>query len=257
MSSGSAPPPGGAAPPGSPPLDAHFPDLAAYVLGAMAGEEEAAFERHLRECLACRHELPGLRESLTTLDGVPPELLIDGPPENAELLVRRTVRRIRAQEPATPLTAPSHPTLTHARGLMLVAAAAVGVAFAVGGVIGRETAPAPVAEGPSTPGVTATATGPRGASTDARTGVSLAVEVTSLKGWVRLKATTAHNRPGERCHLFVVARDGSRMEVGSWLNAGAEKETTLDASALVDAADLSAVQVRTGDGDLLVSTKVV
>jgi hypothetical protein len=71
---------------------------------------------------------------------------------------------------------------------------------------------------------------------------------------VRVHAEVGGVAAGEQCRLYVVGRDGSRREAGSWLVAA--DETTVDGSALLDPAEVTAVQVETFAGRPLVSVPV-
>jgi anti-sigma factor RsiW len=251
--------------------DPHFPDLAVYALGAMTPEEEAAFERQLAGCPDCQEELPRLRATVGDLEEVPEELFVDGPPENAEFLIRGTLRRIAASEAAADedarLISPQRPVRPvqfggPSRRVWLVAAAAAVVLLALGGILGRQTAPAPIAQARPTPTVSAAPTpvaGTRNAtSVDPATGVRLTVKVVPAAGWVRVTAAAAGIKAGQRCFLMVVDRSGRKVTAGSWLvsEVGAREGTTLQGSAVVAPADVRAVQVETDAGDVLVSTEV-
>jgi hypothetical protein len=239
-----------------PSTDPHFEDLAVYALGAMTDDEATAFERQLADCPSCQEELPRMRASVEQLEDGPPELLIDGPPENAEFLVRGALRRI-----AAPIGVAPPPHMVGRGWLVAAAAAAAVVLLALGGIVGRQTAPAPIA-GPPPPPVTAGPTplpGTRNATAvDPATGVRLTVKVVPAAGWVRVTAATAGIPAGQRCHLLVVDRTGKRVEAGSWLvsETGARDGVTLQGSAIVPPADVTSVAVENEAGDVLVSTEV-
>ena len=117
-------------------VDESHTQLGAYALGALDPGEAADFERrHLQTCAQCRfdlNELVALRESL---DEVPPEAFLDGPPEGGDLLLQKTLRRVRDEEERV---APARSTSR--RGLALVAAAVLVVAALGGGIlVGRQT----------------------------------------------------------------------------------------------------------------------
>ncbi|MEU8821118.1 anti-sigma factor [Actinoplanes sp. NPDC048796] len=94
--------------------------VGAYVLDAVDDLERAAFERHLRECAACRAEVDEFREAAARLAdttwSVPPPAL------RANVLDAITTTR---QDPAVPVRA-----VTPKRRFHLVAAAAAVVAAA-------------------------------------------------------------------------------------------------------------------------------
>jgi anti-sigma factor RsiW len=106
-----------------------------------------------------------------------------------------------------------------------LAAALIGVvALGTGAILGRDTAP---------------------------TGQSAAT------GWVRVHATVSGAPAGEQCRLYVVAKDGSRREAGSWLvPAKSTNGTSLDGAALVAPADVIAVQAETFAAQPLVTVPV-
>ncbi|MBY8851491.1 zf-HC2 domain-containing protein, partial [Saccharothrix sp. MB29] len=76
----------------------HVPQLlGAYVLGALDGREVRAVEDHVATCAPCRAELAGLRAMEEAMGDVPPEALLDGPPDGGDLLLQRTLRQVRAE----------------------------------------------------------------------------------------------------------------------------------------------------------------
>ncbi|MFI5897108.1 anti-sigma factor domain-containing protein [Actinoplanes sp. NPDC051513] len=95
-----------------------------YVLDAVDDLERAAFDRHLRECDACRAEVDELNETSARLaDGawsVPPPALRDN--------VLSAITSVRQIAPVSP--APVHITAPRRRLRMITAAAAVVVAVA-------------------------------------------------------------------------------------------------------------------------------
>jgi anti-sigma factor RsiW len=215
--------------------------LGAYVLGALDRQEMRAMEQHLASCRRCQAELAELRMTRAALDGLPPEAMLDGPPDGADLLLQRTLRQIRRE---------TGQQVRRRRTMAASAAVVVAVAFAGGGVVlGRTTAP---------PGTTQAAApaGTRTASaTDNATGAKMTVSVQPAAGWVRVNASVAGIPKGEKCRLYVVARDGTREEAGSWLvsELGAQNGTQLDGAALVAPADVASVEVEDFGGQKYVS----
>ncbi|QRP48934.1 zf-HC2 domain-containing protein [Amycolatopsis sp. FDAARGOS 1241] len=226
--------------------------LGAYVLGALEPAEAAEFERHLVTCAQCRFELKDFSALREALDEVPPEAFLDGPPEGGDLLLQRTLRRIRTeQEQAAPVQAPRR--TGQRRGLVLVAAAVVAVVALGGGVvIGRQTAPETSTQQVAVPGTRDVS------ATNAATGASLTASVVPAPGWVRVHVSVKGIPAGERCKLVVTAKDGAQWDAGSWLVS--EKWSTqgfgLDGSAVVAPADVASVGIVTLDGRDLVSAKV-
>ncbi|GAA5164417.1 anti-sigma factor family protein [Amycolatopsis dongchuanensis] len=215
--------------------------LGAYVLGALDLQEMRAMEQHLASCRRCQAELAELRMAHAALADLPPEALLDGPPEGGDLVLQRTLRRVREESGAQ---------LRKRRTVVGVAAVAVAVALAGGGVaLGRTTAPSGAAQA-AAPAGTKTAS-----ATDAATGAKMSVSVQPAAGWVRLDASVAGIPRGQKCRLFVVSRDGTREEAGSWLvsEAGEHDGTKLSGAALVAPADVTAVEVENFAGQRYVT----
>ncbi|MFT7838827.1 zf-HC2 domain-containing protein [Saccharothrix sp. BKS2] len=229
----------------------HDPQLlGAYVLGALDEQEARAVEDHLAACPSCRAELAGLRAVEEAMGEVPPEALLDGPPDGGDLLLQRTLRQVRSERGGR---------LRRRRvGLGLVAAAVAAVVLGGGFAVGRGTAPDElVLPTPST--APAPPAGTRlGTATDPDTGARMTVQVRPAAGWVRVNASVAGIAANARCRLFVVARDGSRQEAGSWLvsAAGEQDGTNLDGSALIAPGDVVAVEVRDFDDRRIVTVPV-
>ncbi|MFD4252598.1 anti-sigma factor [Amycolatopsis thermoflava] len=208
--------------------------LAAYLLEALEHEEMRAMQRHLNSCRRCQAEVASLRMARAALEVVPPEAMLDGPPDGGDLLLQRTLGQVRRERDSR-----------MRRNRLVAGAAAVAVAIALGAggvVLGRTTAP---------PTVTAQEPGTRTVSgTDAVTGATMSVAVRPAAGWVRLTASVGGIPAGQKCRLVVVARDGSRVEAGSWLvsPAGERDGTALDGFALVAPAEVTAVVVENLDG---------
>ncbi|MEU5693801.1 zf-HC2 domain-containing protein [Actinosynnema sp. NPDC020468] len=228
----------------------HDPQLlGAYVLGALDPREGRAVEEHLATCPRCRSELAELRAMEEAMGGVPPEALLDGPPEGGDLLLQRTLRQVRRERGAQ---------LTRRRvGVGVAAAAVVAVVLGGGFAVGRGTAPEPVAQ-PGT-SVPAPPSGTKvGSTTDPTTGARMTVQVRPAAGWVRVNASVGGIGQGRKCRLVVVGKDGSRQEAGSWLvsQLGEKEGTNLDGSALIAPDDVAAVEVVDFDGRLLVTVPV-
>ncbi|GAA2817848.1 zf-HC2 domain-containing protein [Kitasatospora paracochleata] len=229
--------------------------VGAYVLGLLEPAEVAEVERHLSGCASCRREVAELRELEGVLGEVPPEFLIDGPPEGGDLLLQRTLRRARRERGSE--------QVRRRAWLGAGAVAAAAAVLAVGLSVGRGTAPEapPVAVGP-VPSASTGSPPPAGtrtaALTDPTTGARMTVTVTPAMGWVRVNAAVAGLPPGERCHLVVNGRSGAKADAGSWLvsPAGAKAGTTLNGSALVDPADVASVSVVNESGTTFVTVPV-
>jgi anti-sigma factor ChrR (cupin superfamily) len=210
-------------------------ELGAHVLGLLDGASARAVEAHIAVCWPCRQEWEELRAMAELLDEVPPEALLEGPPDG-DLVLQRTLRQMRAETRA-------------ARRRRLVggaAAAAAALAVVLGGgvLVGRATAPEPsvLAQPPAPGGTVLIGTGPGGAE--------LTATVTPAAGWVRLTATVDGVPAGQRCRLVVVARNGTRAVAGSWLvsPAGEHDGTTMHGSAIVAPDQVAAVLVENEAG---------
>jgi hypothetical protein len=241
------------------------PSLAAYALGALDPEEARAVDAHLAGCAECQAELRELSELEAVLGEVPPEAFLDGPPDGGDLLLQRTLRRVRAERGRA----------ERPRRLLVAAGvtALVAAALAGGTLIGRGTAPAPQAgPGPTgaptasaTASVTASASVPVApsprvfAATDPNTGASMTVALTPAAGWVRIHVKADGIKAGQKCILQVVDRRGTRIQAGSWLVSpvGEKQGTALDGTALVAPTDVASVDVVTFGGQKLVSVPVV
>jgi anti-sigma factor RsiW len=213
-------------------------DMAGYVMDMLTPDEKQRADEHLAECAECRGEIESLREWSEKLAEVPEPMLLDGPPDDADLLLQRTLRQVRQESAGQ----------RHRRLALMTTAAAAVLAVAIGGgvVLGRGSAPTDqVAQPPATP----TASVPPGTrtatATDAATGTRMTVSMLPAAGWVRVNATVAGIPSGEQCKLEVVGRDGTTVLAGSWLvsEAGEANGTPLNGSALIDPAAVTAVRV--------------
>jgi hypothetical protein len=224
--------------------------LGAYALGRLGPDEARAVDAHLAECADCRREVAELAELRGMLDLVPREAFLDGPPDNGELLLQRTLRQVRAEQGEQPRWARSQAAAV----VVVIALGALG-----GGVLlGRQTAPGGEVQGPQSSAIQAAPGTRTGGATNPASGVSMAVSLTPAPGWVRVHAVVRGVPAGKRCQLLVVSRDGSAVLAGSWLGSdkGEQDGTSLDGSALVDPSRVSSVDVVTTDGERLVSVRV-
>ncbi|WP_103338684.1 anti-sigma factor family protein [Amycolatopsis sp. CA-126428] len=235
-------------------VDESHTQLGAYALGALDPGEAADFERrHLQTCAQCRFDLNELVALRDSLDEVPPEAFLDGPPEGGDLLLQKTLRRVRDEEERV-APARSAPR----RGLALVAAAVLVVAALGGGVlVGRQTAESPnqalPAPPPSNVPGTKTVEG-----RDPTTGVQLAASIIPFQGWVKTDVSVKGVKAGEKCLLQVVTKEGKAVTAGSWQvsEKWESQGFNLDGSALVAPDDVKSVDIVTVDGRKLVSAQV-
>jgi predicted anti-sigma-YlaC factor YlaD len=220
--------------------------LGAYVLGVLDAGDEMAVQRHLDSCEICRHEVGELREMEAALGELPPEAFIEGPPDDADLLLQRTLREMRAEAGRD----------NRVRRVILSAAAVVVAAVLLlgGTLLGRGTAPTgtvaqPAPSASEAPGtVHWSGSGP--------TGTTMAVAMQPAAGWVRLTARVFNIPAGQQCELVVVAKDGTQRVAGSWLvsaAAAAGDGTTLQGAALVPLDQVASVKVRNLAGQEFVS----
>ncbi|MFG1885769.1 zf-HC2 domain-containing protein [Micromonospora sp. NPDC049102] len=236
-------------PDSSSPRADHF-DIGGYLLGALDEEATHRAEEHLAGCAQCRAEVESLRTWAGALENVPDVMLLDGPPEDGDLLLQRTLRQIRGEAADQRRR---HHAVTGVAAAVVASAVLGGALFLPGGD-GTTDATAP----PPTPSVAADPTVRSASASDPRTGARLAVAVTPAPGWVRVNATVSGIPQGQRCRLLVVGKDGSTVLAGSWLvsERGAAEGVTLDGSALIDEAQIDSVRVETTDGMAYVSAKL-
>lgn len=72
-------------------------DLSGYVAGELSAGGAQVVEAHLKTCADCRTEVESLQEMREFLGTLPPEALLDGPPERGDLLLQRTLRQVRSE----------------------------------------------------------------------------------------------------------------------------------------------------------------
>jgi hypothetical protein len=218
-------------------------DLGALALGLLDPDRTRTVEEHLVTCAPCRRELEDLRAVTALLGDVPAEALLEGPPDS-DLVLQRTLRRMRAEKAAE----------RRGRAVRRVAAAVAAVAVLGGGgvAVGRATAPGPVlvtAAAPRPGSVTLQGDGPEG--------VSMTAVVSPATGWVRLSAAVRGIPAGQRCRVLVLARDGRREIAATWLaSARGEREgTQLDGAAIVAPEDVVGVAVENEAGHEFVALR--
>ena len=173
-------------------------ELSALALGLLPPEQAAAARQHVTGCAMCRREFEELKEMTGVLGELPPEAVLDGPPDG-DLVLQRTLRQIRAETGAH----------RRRRLLGLVAAAAVVVAAVAGGgvAIGRASVPLVPPPGSAVGALVLTGTGAGGTALRATLGAagSLWWPATGRRrqrgrGWCRARpAGRSMGRPRSRC----------------------------------------------------------
>jgi Putative zinc-finger len=238
--------------------------LGAYALGALDPDETRAVDAHLAGCADCRAEVAELNELNAMLGEVPPEAFLDGPPDDGDLLLQRTLRQVRSErqerialaapEPETSRwqEPPAAGTSRSRRALLLVAAALVLIAGAgvVGGLIGRQTAEPVAGISPSPVPGTKTAK-----ATDQSTGTAITATVVPKAGWVTVHADVRNLPVGAKCQLRVVDKAGNFMIAGSWLvsEKTAKEGSVVDGGALIPIDQVKSIDVYTFEGQRMVS----
>jgi anti-sigma factor RsiW len=231
------PPEGNPHDPRSPNHGQHDPgELGALALGLLDRAGTHRVEEHLATCPACRRDLEDLTAVTDLLGDVPPEALLEGPPDS-DMVLARTLRQIRAEAAAE----------RRRRFVPRVAAAVAAVAVLVGGglAVGRATAPDPVIVAAAAPATGVTMSG------NGIPGVSMAAVVSPAAGWVRVSANVKGIPAGERCRVVVLARDGSREVAASWLTSakGERDGTQVDGAAIVAPDDVVGMAVENEAGE--------
>lgn len=224
--------------PGTPRPGSHQHDpteLGALALGLLDPDRTRAVEEHLATCATCRRDLEDLTAVTDLLGEVPPEALLEGPPDG-DLVLQRTLRQIRAESVA----------LRRRALVPRVAAGVAAVALLAGGgvAVGRVTAPEPVVISAAAPAPGVTLQG------DGLPGVRMAAVVSPAAGWVRVSTTVRGIPAGERCRLVVLARNGTRSLAASWLTSakGETDGTSLDGAAIVAPDQVAGVAVENEAG---------
>ncbi|MFF1821263.1 anti-sigma factor family protein [Kribbella sp. NPDC058245] len=213
--------------------------LGAYALGALEPAEIREVDEHLATCAECRTELAELEEMKELLGEVPPEAFLDGPPEDGDLLLQRTLREVR------------QPVKKSRKPWLLVAAAVVVVAGALGGgvLIGRQTVDQADAPVPGSRQVSAV---------DAVTGTSMTTTVEPREGWTWVRVQITGLKPGAECVMFVTDKAGKTWTAGSWLVSGkaAQDGSRFGGGVLVRPDQVQSVEIKTVQGEHVVTTTV-
>jgi anti-sigma-K factor RskA len=164
-------------------------DLAAYMLGALEGDEVASFERHLEGCEHCREEMRWLEPAMATL----PEAVerVEAPPQLREALMAEVREDVREAESRTA------PTRSWRRWALKPAISLAVVALLVAGVLGYE-----VGKDDST-------SGGGGASTVERQVDGLTVKMVTEGDGGTLHLSGVHQLPPDKVLEAWVEREGT------------------------------------------------
>jgi len=214
--------------------------LGAYVLGALDAAEMRAVDEHLATCAECRTEVAELAEMKEFLGEVPPEAFLDGPPDDGDLLLQRTLREVRQPQPAK-----------KRKPWLLVAAAVVVVAGALGGgvLIGRQSVDQADGPVPGSRQVTAA---------DATTGTTMTTTVEPREGWTWVRVQITGLKPGAECVMLVTDKAGKTWTAGSWLvsEQAAHDGSRFGGGVLVRPDQVQSVEIKTVQGEHVVTTTV-
>ena len=212
-------------------------ELGALALGLLDPARTRAVEEHLATCAACRRDLEDLTAVTDLLGEVPPEALLEGPPDG-DLVLQRTLRQIRNEAARD---------RRRRIGTRVAAAAAPNAGLAgAAGAGGRGTPPEPL--------VVAAPTGPVPGSVtlqgDGVPGVTMTAVVSPAAGWVRVSTFVKGIRANERCQVVVLTRDGRREVAAAWLTSarGERDGTQVDGAAIVPLDQVAGVAVQNETG---------
>jgi anti-sigma factor RsiW len=202
------------------------PDVERYLAGTLDEERARLLERHLLTCEQCSDEVAEFHEFRRIVDTV-----LNGPPPDGDVVLQRALRQIRAESAAS----------RRRRTAFLASAAAVVTAVAVtaGVMVGRSS----------------DSVGPvRASGVDAGTGASLAVSFAPTTGWSHISAAVGGLPMGVECELVLVGKDGRRIVAAGWRVSS--PRSTVDASALVDPADIASIRLESPAGAEFVSVSL-
>ncbi|WP_116198540.1 anti-sigma factor family protein [Amycolatopsis circi] len=226
-------------------------DLAGYLSGQLASGEQHDVETHLDGCERCRAEAASLREVQSFLGELPPEALLEGPPLGADLMMQRTVDRVRAE---------SRAQTGRGRSMAVVAAAVVAAAaLGVGVLVGHSGSGPAVAVPTAPPPTTSAVPGTKVVSgADASGQTRLTASIVPETGWVRVDGSVTGIPAGQKCLLVVLSKDGQRQVAGGWMvsERAARDGAYLYGTAVVDPAQVAAVVIENTAGHRFVEADV-
>jgi anti-sigma factor RsiW len=211
---------------------------AAYVLGALAPTERAAFEAHLRACPSCAAAVTGLAGLPGLLAKVPVEEVTD--PVSAPLpqtLLPRLLREVAARR-------------RRRRWVTGLCAAAAAVAIGTGAsVVGSSLAPD---QRPATPPAAASTAPGRDLVAVVPSPVTASVAMVPMTWGTRLDLRCDYYAPGggtapREYTLVVHARNGRSQQVAAW-QALPGQDLALTAASSWHPRDIANVEVQAPDG---------
>ncbi|MFI5605568.1 hypothetical protein [Amycolatopsis sp. NPDC051903] len=190
-----------------------------------------------------------MREVQEFLEAIPPELLLDGPPDDADLLLQRTLRQVRAEASGA-----------RGRGRALAATAAVAVAAAALGVglfVGHPgSSPALIPAAAPDPDLAPAAERPSLLFTGSAGDLRLSASVTPADGWARVEAHVSGLPDGTPCRLVILGKDGTRQLTGGWQFHATTSPAEWYGSASLPASAIAAVAIEDLSGHEYVRTGV-
>jgi hypothetical protein len=225
---------------------------AAYVLGALAGDERREYEEHVQGCMRCRTAvaelsgMPGVLSMLTLDDVIALDDAQPDPPLRPEVL-QSVLDKVRWRR-------------RRARWATAAAAALAAALLAVGLVLVLS---------PETIGLHSGGTGQQQAGAQmidmrkvSETPINASIALTGFGWGTRIDMACSYGEwgqrdvPPENLGMVVVGRDGSRSEIATWL--GVSGATALPSGTTPMSKDeIAAVQlVSSPDGKVLLETEV-
>jgi hypothetical protein len=209
-------------------------DVAAYALGVLDEADAFRFEDHLMECARCAAHVTEF-----------------GPITRQMMLYRRATPRF-----VSPMSRPGPQLLDRLLGavaarhragrrrFLYAVAASLVIGVAGPGIV-------MMADGGGTGTAASTV---RVAATDAQSGVWAQVTTQDEDSGSRVKLEVKDGAGPRSCHLIAVGRDGSEQTVTSWTVPSHDaRPITMQGSSAMHTAEIARYEVRTADGEHLVT----
>lgn len=183
-----------------------------------------------------------MRDVVAALDSIPPEVLLDGPIDDGDVLLAKILRS------ATGADGPRRRPWP--RWLRFAGAAAAAVALLAAGFGGGE-----FAGRHSTPSVASPSSVRIATARDRMSGVGMTIDLSSFNGWVDIQGRFTGVTPGATCRIVLVTRSGERVVAGVWIAPPNARTSvvTVDGSAIVPPVDVVSAEVDTVSGHRLVT----